>query len=113
MEPSEFDRLRPPDYGDGTDARLLAGIMGHSLCLDIFGGPSAEEAAAGLSAHGEGSVVPYELSVDGASAHGARRFPLAQLEFERRLVLDGEAIRVRETLRNQADAIAPSPGRST
>ena len=43
MEPSEFDRLKPRDYGEGSDARLLAGIMGHSLCLDIFGGPSTEE----------------------------------------------------------------------
>jgi hypothetical protein len=100
MEPSEFDRLRPPDYGDGTDARLLAGIMGHSLCLDIFGGPSTEEAAAGLSAHGEGSVVPYDLSVDGTTLTARARFPLAQLEFERRLVLDGNVTRVRETLGN-------------
>ena len=37
-------------YGGGADGRLLAGIMGHNLCLDIFGGPSAEEAAAGLTA---------------------------------------------------------------
>ena len=29
-------------YGSGSDARLLAGIMGHSLCLDIFGPPSEE-----------------------------------------------------------------------
>jgi hypothetical protein len=33
------------NYGSGPDAKLLAGIMGHNLCLDIFGGPSAEEAA--------------------------------------------------------------------
>src|SRR6266849_5753424 len=52
IEPSTYDRARHPEDGDGADARLLAGIMGHNLCLDIFGGPSADEAAAGLSVHG-------------------------------------------------------------
>ena len=51
-------------YGGGSDARLLAGIMGHNLCLDIFGPPSDEEALAGLTAHGEGSVAAYELDVE-------------------------------------------------
>ena len=47
IEPSEFTDAHEPLYGSGADARLLAGIMGHNLCLDIFGGPSDEEAAAG------------------------------------------------------------------
>ncbi len=42
---------------------LLAGIMGHNLCVDIFGGPSDAEAAAGMTPHGEASVVRYELNV--------------------------------------------------
>jgi hypothetical protein len=62
MEPSEFDRVRPSDYGDGADNKLLAAIMGHNLCLDIFGPPSDEEAAAGLTAHGEGSIAVYDVS---------------------------------------------------
>jgi hypothetical protein len=67
-------------YGGPADGPLLAGIMGHNLCLDIFGGPSAEEAAAGLTAHGEASVVPYaiEASVDGVVARAD--FPLAAAE---------------------------------
>src|SRR6266545_6589600 len=56
IEPSAYDRGRHRQFGSGADARLLAGIMGHNLCLDIFGGPSDEEAAAGMSAHGDGSV---------------------------------------------------------
>ena len=28
---------------------------------DIFGGPSTEEVAAGLTAHGEASVAPYAI----------------------------------------------------
>ena len=47
IEPSTYSRARHPEYGDGGDAMLLAGIMGHNLCLDIFGGPSDAEAAAG------------------------------------------------------------------
>ena len=47
MEPSEFDKKRPDPYGTDHEARLLAGIMGHNLCLDLFGGPSRDEAAAG------------------------------------------------------------------
>ena len=35
------------------ESSLLAGIMGHNLCLDIFGGPSDDEARAGLPVHGE------------------------------------------------------------
>jgi len=61
IEPSTFDRARPREYGDGPDAKLLAGITGHNLCLDIFGGPSTDEWAAGLTPHGEGSVAPYQI----------------------------------------------------
>ena len=82
------------------DGPLLAGIMGHNLCLDIFGGPSEEEALAGLTAHGEGSIVVYELNVDAntLSAHAA--FPLASLKFERRLELRNSSIDVTETVTN-------------
>src|ERR1041385_2278795 len=55
IEPSAFDRrAHAAVYGDNAEAKLLAGIMGHNICLDIFGGPSPEEAAAGLVVHGEG-----------------------------------------------------------
>ena len=67
IEPSTYDPHKHPEYGAGTDARLLAGIMGHNLCLDVFGGPSDAESAAGITPHGEGSVVPYEIvETDGA-----------------------------------------------
>jgi hypothetical protein len=62
IEPSAYSPDRHPEYGGGSDARLLAGIMGHNICLDIFGGPSEEEAAAGMTAHGEASVAPYDVS---------------------------------------------------
>ena len=100
MEPSDFDRLDPTMYGNDTDAKLLAGIMGHNLCLDIFGPPTDEEADAGLSAHGEGSVAPYELSVAGDTLHAQATFPLAQLEFERQIELRERTLRIAEKVVN-------------
>jgi hypothetical protein len=67
IDTSRFDAARHRDYGDGVDAPLLAGIAGHNLCLDIFGGPSDEEARAGLPVHGEASNVDYDLSGGGGS----------------------------------------------
>ena len=66
IEPSTFDMSRHASYGGPVDGALLAGIMGHNLCLDIFGGPSPEEAAAGLTAHGEASVAPYAIDMNGS-----------------------------------------------
>src|SRR6187200_513660 len=63
IEPSAYVGATHAEYGSGVDAKLLAGIMGHNLCVDIFGGPSAEETAAGLTPHGDASVARYELDV--------------------------------------------------
>src|SRR6476659_1550215 len=65
LEPSQYDAATHPQYGSGAEGKLLAGIMGHNLCLDVFGGPSTEEAAAGLGVHGEASVEPYDLETSG------------------------------------------------
>ena len=101
IEPSSWNAAHP-DFGSGSDARLLAGIMGHNLCLDIFGGPSDEEAAAGMSAHGDASVAAYEIAADGKALVMRARLPLAQAIVERRIALDGPTARVRETITNLA-----------
>src|ERR1700694_5915835 len=54
IEPSTYDRARHPEYGADAESKLLAGIMGHNLCLDLFGGPSEAEAAAGPAGDGGG-----------------------------------------------------------
>jgi hypothetical protein len=100
IEPADFDRSKPPDYGDGDDRKLLASIMGHNLCLDIFGGPSEEEFAAGLTPHGEASVSTYEIVAAAGGLHARADFPSAHLRFERHIALHDRSVLVRETLEN-------------
>ncbi len=107
IEPSAHSATANPEFGSGSDARLLAGIMGHNLCLDLFGGPSVEEEAAGVTAHGESSVARYEISGSGSSLRQSAQFPLAQLAFERRIELEGSGIRIRERVENLTAADRP------
>lgn len=107
IEPSAFDATRHAIYGAADDGRLLAGITGHNLCLDIFGGPSAEECAAGLTAHGEAAVVPYAIEMNGSVLLAHADFPLAGLSFSRRIELRGLTGRITETLTNMASCDRP------
>jgi len=88
IEPSLFDKtIHGSLFGDDADGKLLAGIMGHNLCLDIFGGPSREEAAAGLTAHGEASIARYEVVESDEGLTMRAVLPMAQLSVERRIGL--------------------------
>src|SRR5439155_15116443 len=100
IEPSTYDRATHAAYGDTVEASLLAGIMGHNLCLDIFGGPSPEEAAAGITPHGEASVARYQLDVVGGVLTMRARLPLAHMLIERRIELSERAVRIREAVEN-------------
>src|SRR5262245_8023683 len=100
VEPSAFDRATHPEFGGAADARLLAGIMGHNLCLDIFGGPSEEEAAAGVTAHGDASVARYEIDTAADRLTMGARLPLAQIQVDRRVTLQGGMVRIQEQIEN-------------
>jgi len=100
VDPTTFEPARNPEFGTADDARLLAGIMGHNICLDIFGGASPEEFAAGITAHGEGPVVTYRASESDGVLTTWATLPLAQIRFERSLELRGRALRIRETVEN-------------
>jgi hypothetical protein len=97
IEPSTYNpNAHAQTYGSGSDARLFSGIMGHNVCLDIFGGPSHEEAAVGLTAHGEAPVATYHVTERDRTLVMQAVLPLAHIRFERRIHLRGRAINVRE-----------------
>ncbi len=100
IEPSHYDPARHPEYGGNAESKLLAGIMGHNVCLDVFGGPSDEEAAAGITVHGEASVLPYDIHEKNGELLCALTLPSSQLRFERRLRLDGGTLHFAESVGN-------------
>lgn len=113
IEPSRYDAARDTVYGGGADASLLAGLMGHNLCLDIFGGPSADEAAAGLPVHGETSTARFEIGPSGTIGASAPSLTMetllraAQLRVVRRVTLDGRVVRIYECVENIASTDRP------
>jgi hypothetical protein len=74
--------------------------MGHNLCLDIFGGPSEAEAAAGITVHGEGSVLPYDIQTVGDGLFCTVLLQAPMLLFQRHLQLEGASLRIAETVTN-------------
>jgi len=100
IEPSTFSPDKRSNFGAGPDARLLAGIMGHNLCLDLFGGPSPEESAAGFTVHGEASVDRYDITQSSGQLLQSLTLPMAQLKFERTVQLQGPYVRIREVVEN-------------
>jgi hypothetical protein len=107
IEPSQYDAASDDTYGNNAESSLLSGIMGHNLCLDIFGGPSVEEAAAGLPVHGEASIAPFEIDASGTALAMQARLPAAQLRVERRIELVDRTVHVGETVENLSSADRP------
>lgn len=101
IEPSSYDAAKHPEYGADSESKLLAGIAGHNLALDIFGPPSAEEFAAGVPVHGESSVVRYHVEASGNQLTAEARLPLAQLDVKRTIRLTGDGgIHITERVAN-------------
>jgi hypothetical protein len=100
MEPFEYDAARHPEYGGNAESKLLAGIMGHNLCLDLFGGPSEAEAAAGVTVHGEASVRPWEMTEREGALTAVCEMPLSGLRVTRHLSLAGREVRIEERVDN-------------
>jgi hypothetical protein len=107
IEPSTYDRARHSEYGTDAESKLLAGIMGHNLCMDVFGPVSDEEAAAGLTVHGEAPVASYEISGNEARMTMRARLPHAQLAFERSIHLNGNVLQIDESVENLSAADRP------
>jgi hypothetical protein len=107
VEPSEYTRGKHPHFGSGPDAKLLAGIMGHNLCLDLFGAPSHEEALAGLTVHGEASVDRYDIAESGGDLVLQLTLPLALLKFSRSIRLYRHQVRIHEVVENLSGTDRP------
>ena len=110
LEPSQYRRAAHFAYGDEDESRILASIMGHSICLDTYGGPSPEELAAGVPIHGEGALVAYQVSEGGEnSVTFSGTLPIAQIRFERgiRVAGNGKVVCIRESVENLASSDRP------
>ncbi len=101
IEHSAYSPTAHPEYGTSPESLLLSGILGHSLCLDTYGAPSAEEAQAGIPIHGEGPVVRYDIQEQGpATLLMTAILPLVQIRFTRRLSVAGDVVRFDEAVEN-------------
>lgn len=109
IEPSSYDPAKHPHYGLNSESKLLSGIAGHNLCMDIFGEPSDEEAAAGLTVHGEAPVVPYDIKVSGDTLTQTSVLAVAQLGFVRtiRLAEGSRTLEINEIVENLSAADRP------
>jgi hypothetical protein len=96
IEPQSYrEKVHKAKYGTVTEGKLLSGIVGHNICLDYFGSPSAEESRMGLSQHGE---APSSLWRKTALDRGEQRIalklsvqlPIAGLRFTRTIELRKE-----------------------
>jgi hypothetical protein len=99
LEPSRFNAAEHGrTFGTGTDAKLLAGIMGHNICLDLFGGPSDDEAHSGMTAHGDAAVAHYEIAECDRGLAMRAWLPLSQIQFDRQISLHGRHVRIHERI---------------
>ena len=82
----------------GQAGRSRTGSIGHFVCVDGFGGPSAEERAAGFPGHGEAQMQTFEIRESAKNGKtGAitmhARLPLVQENFTRTFrMVDGENV---------------------
>ena len=94
-------------YGSVEIGRFLAGFTGHALCLDRFGEPSTEQAAAGLTLHGEAGVrnwnVMQPANTSEAVCQWNVRLPVAQLRLDRQILLGNResVVYVKESVYNE------------
>jgi hypothetical protein len=101
IEPSEYSPQAHPEFGNSGESRLLSGMMGHILCLDLFGSPSASEAAAGMPVHGEAVTAVYQASANRDSLTLSTKLEKAEMQFERTLRLaPGGIVHFCEVLEN-------------
>src|ERR1700749_3821362 len=100
IQPSTYSASLHPEYGEGAEAQLLAGIVGHNVCLDLFGGPDPEEAAAGRTVHVEGPIAVYRIAGDEQRLLLHTDLTRAEMTFERKVELASDVVVFSETIHN-------------
>ncbi len=109
IEPYQYrPRIHASRYGSPTTGgKLLSGLVGHNICMDLFGSPSEEEARLGYPDHGEAPNARWRKTNLSTSALQAAltlsvSLPIAGLELEReiRLRRRESVIYLAETVRN-------------
>jgi hypothetical protein len=108
QEPFEFNpKIDIKKFGEPAVGKLLSGIAGHTLCLDLFGMPSPEEIKGGMTLHGEAGVSKWQISgktrANEAVLTAKASLPQTGFSFVRELKLrEGESVvYVRETVKNE------------
>lgn len=88
-------------YGGNPEAPLLAGIVGHNLCLDRFGAPHPGEVK---PLHGEAGVIRWQLLSSSASqVTFGTTLTAAKLQISRSFSLNGNEARVQTSVKPVAD----------
>ena len=103
VEPGVWAR-NPDEYGGKPAAQLLSCILGHNICLDFFGAPSATETAAGIPVHGEAPTVNWSLiRRTGREITCSAPLPMARMMVTRtlRLIPGSSAVWITERIENQ------------
>lgn len=102
IDPEHYDPATHENfYGGGAGARLLSGLLGHNVCFPFWGNPSASEAKAGMTFHGETGVVRWRMgnaSMD--SLIVSAELPESQTRFTRTLQIKGQVVAFDETAEN-------------
>ena len=112
IEPFRYQaKAHAARYGTPDTGKLIGGIVGHNICLDYFGSPSEEEAAQGLSIHGEAPSAKWgktraRLTPRQAGLTLSVHLPVAGLQFSREIRLrKGESVAyLKETVTNERKA---------
>jgi hypothetical protein len=96
IDPTEFiPEVHAGVYGGGPAARVMSGLLGHSLCFPYWGNPSEAEYRCGMSFHGETGLLRWsrvaaETPAGSESLALAVDLPESQTRFTRTLTVFGD-----------------------
>lgn len=111
IDPHTYDPARHAAlYGEGENARLVAGYMGHLLCFPAFGPPTPAEIEQGFTFHGEAVAVewsqhqPPQMSEEAITFYYGADLAAVQYRVERAVTLRANetVVHVEEWIENLA-----------